>query len=167
MRLIIHDLKKEDFEKEFSSSLEDTVIISDDESIHNCIGCFGCWVKTPGACVIRDKYADMGKYLSKCREVIIISQCFYGGFSPFVKNVLDRSISYVHPFFKIKNGEMHHQRRYDNNVYMKVWFYGNKITEKEKRTARGIVKANCINLYWDISNITFSNNINELGEQIL
>ncbi|EOR26942.1 hypothetical protein A500_06351 [Clostridium sartagoforme AAU1] len=167
MRLIIHDLKKEEFEKEFSSSLEDTVIISDDESIHNCIGCFGCWVKTPGACVIRDKYADMGKYLSKCREVIIISQCFYGGFSPFVKNVLDRSISYVHPFFKIKNGEMHHQRRYDNNVCMKVWFYGNKITEKEKQTARGIVKANCINLYWDISNITFSNNINELGEQIL
>ncbi|MDU3351391.1 MAG: flavodoxin family protein, partial [Clostridium sp.] len=101
MRLIIHDLKSEEFEKLFPNGLEDTSVISDDGSIHNCIGCFGCWLKTPGACVIRDKYGDMGEYLSKCDEVIIISECVYGGFSPFVKNVLDRSISYVLPFFKI------------------------------------------------------------------
>lgn len=130
-------------------------------------GCFGCWLKTPGACVIRDKYGDMGEYLSKCDEVIIISKCVYGGFSPFVKNVLDRSISYVLPFFKINNGEMHHQRRYDNKVDMKVWFYENKITEKEKQTARRIVKANCINLYWEISNVLFVNDIKEMEGLIL
>lgn len=167
MRLIIHDLKSEEFEKLFPNGLEDTSVISDDGSIHNCIGCFGCWLKTPGACVIRDKYGDMGEYLSKCDEVIIISECVYGGFSPFVKNVLDRSISYVLPFFKINNGEMHHQRRYDNKVDMKVWFYENKITEKKKQTARRIVKANCINLYWEISNVSFVNDIKEMEGLIL
>lgn len=167
MRLIIHDLKSEEFEKLFPNGLEDTSVISDDGSIHNCIGCFGCWLKTPGACVIRDKYGDMGEYLSKCDEVIIISECVYGGFSPFVKNVLDRSISYVLPFFKINNGEMHHQRRYDNKVDMKVWFYENKITEKGKQTARRIVKANCINLYWEISNVSFVNDIKEMEGLIL
>ncbi len=167
MRLIIHDLKSEEFEKLFPNGLEDTSVISDDGSIHNCIGCFGCWLKTPGACVIRDKYGDMGEYLSKCDEIIIISKCVYGGFSPFVKNVLDRSISYVLPFFKINNGEMHHQRRYDNKVDMKVWFYENKITEKEKQTARRIVKANCINLYWEISNVLFVNDIKEMEGLIL
>ncbi|MBS5883832.1 MAG: flavodoxin family protein [Clostridium sp.] len=167
MRLIIHDLKSEEFEKLFPNGLEDTSVISDDGSIHNCIGCFGCWLKTPGACVIRDKYGDMGEYLSKCDEVIIISECVYGGFSPFVKNVVDRSISYILPFFKINNGEMHHQKRYENKVNMKVWFYGNKITGREKETAKGIVKANCINLYWDISNISFANNIEEMEGQVL
>ena len=167
MRLIIHDLKSEEFEKLFPNGLEDTSVISDDGSIHNCIGCFGCWLKTPGACVIRDKYGDMGEYLSKCDEVIIISECVYGGFSPFVKNVVDRSISYILPFFKINNGEMHHQKRYENKVNMKVWFYGNKITGREKETAKGIVKANCMNLYWDISNISFANNIEEMEGQVL
>ena len=167
MRLIIHDLKSEEFEKLFPNGLEDTSVISDDGSIHNCIGCFGCWLKTPGACVIRDKYGDMGEYLSKCDEVIIISECVYGGFSPFVKNVVDRSISYILPFFKINNGEMHHQKRHENKVNMKVWFYGNKITGREKETAKGIVKANCINLYWDISNISFANNIEEMEGQVL
>lgn len=167
MRLIIHDLKSEDFEKLFHNGLEDTMVISDDESIHNCIGCFGCWVKTPGACVIRDKYGDMGEHLSKCNEVIIISRCTYGGFSPFIKNVLDRSISYVHPFFKIRNGEMHHKRRYDNKVNMKVYFYGDKITEKEKQTAKDIVKVNCINLYWYTPKISFANNIKEMEAHVI
>lgn len=94
MKLIIYDLKTQNFEKIFPDSSEETMIISDDGTIHHCIGCFGCWVKTPAACVIRDKYGDMGEYLSKCSDIIIISKCCYGGFSPFVKNVLDRSISY-------------------------------------------------------------------------
>lgn len=162
MKLIIHDLEKEEFEKLLSSDINEVVILSDDERIHNCIGCFGCWIKTPGTCVIRDKYGDMGELLSKCNEVTLISKCVYGSFSPFIKNVLDRSISYVHPYFKIKNGEMHHRRRYKNNVNLNVIFYGDSITEKEENTAKGIVKANCINLYWNLTNISFTKDIKEL-----
>ena len=88
MKLLIHDLKDEEVKEVFPSVLEDIKIISDDGTIHACIGCFGCWVKTPAACIIRDKYGDMGEYLSKCQELIIISKCFYGEFSPFIKNVV-------------------------------------------------------------------------------
>ncbi len=74
MKLLIHDLESKDFKKIFPNQLDDTIIISDDGTIHHCIGCFGCWIKTPAACVIRDKYGDMGEYLSKCQEVILISK---------------------------------------------------------------------------------------------
>jgi multimeric flavodoxin WrbA len=162
MKLLIHDLKEEKFKELFPSELDNLRIISDDGTIKNCIGCFGCWVKTPGACVIRDKYGDMGECLSKSHEVLIISECFYGGFSPFVKNVLDRSIPYVHPYFEIRNGEMHHKRRYDNHFDLKVWFYGDDITEKEKQTAEKLIRANGINLDCCIQKVTFVKDIKEI-----
>jgi multimeric flavodoxin WrbA len=52
VKLLIHDLEPEDFKKLFPSPLKETRVISDDGTIHPCIGCFGCWIKTPGACVI-------------------------------------------------------------------------------------------------------------------
>ncbi len=167
MKLLIHDLESKDFKKIFPNQLDDTIIISDDGTIHHCIGCFGCWIKTPAACVIRDKYGDMGEYLSKCQEVILISKCCYGGFSPFVKNVLDRSISYIHPYFVIRNGEMHHRRRYKNHMDMRVWFYGENITEKEKQTSKKLVKANSINLDCHVSSISFVNSIEKMEDEIL
>ena len=38
--------------------------------IRNCIGCFGCWTKTPGCCVIRDepKKAVIIAYGAKSEE---------------------------------------------------------------------------------------------------
>ena len=83
MRLIVHDLAEEQVKCIFSQNL-DTQIIGDGGTIHHCIGCFGCWVKTPAQCVIRDNYGDMGELLSKCDELILVSKCCYGGFSPFV-----------------------------------------------------------------------------------
>lgn len=162
MRLLIHDLREDDFTGLLPHIPEDIRIVSDDHTFRSCIGCFGCWVKTPGACVIRDQYGDMGERIAKCDEVMIISKCFYGGFSPFVKKVLDRSIPYIHPDFQIRNGEMHHKRRYDNYFDMKVWFYGENITEQEKQTAKRLIKANAINLLCEVKEVAFVRDVGEI-----
>lgn len=156
--MIIHDLSKEQEKKVLSNlriqellpksaSSNDTeeMIVSDNGTIRNCVGCFGCWIKTPGACIIRDDYGDMGELLAKSSELLVISRCCYGGFSPFVKNVFDRSISYVHPKFTIRKGEMHHRFRYPRSFDLKVVFYGEEITETEKETARKLMEANVVN----------------------
>jgi multimeric flavodoxin WrbA len=139
MNIIIHDLK--DFNEKASLERDqykqkDTVIISDNGKIRPCICCFGCWIKTPGQCVIKDGYENMGELWSKCNRLIIISQCCYGGYSPFVKNVLDRSVCpYQLPYFTKIKGEMRHPKRYQNNMELSIHFYG-KISENEKETAR-------------------------------
>ena len=133
MKLIIHDLPQ-DAAAELFGKMTDTHIISDDRTIRNCVGCFGCWIKTPGQCIIRDAYGDMGRLLSRCDELLIVSRCIYGSYSPFVKSVLDRSISYMHPDFVRRNGEMHHRRRYRNRFLMKVTFYGGDINDAERET---------------------------------
>lgn len=162
MKLVIHDLEEKNFRKIKLNLDESVKVISDDGTIHNCVGCFGCWVKTPGECVIQDKYSDMGELLSKCDTVNIISKCYYGGYSPFVKNVLDRSISYVHPYFEIRNGDMHHKSRYNNRFKLQVTFYGEDITENEKQTAGKLVKANSINLNCNDCGVSFVQNIEEM-----
>jgi multimeric flavodoxin WrbA len=155
MKLIIHDLEVKQFERLFPNVPDDVIIISNDGTIKNCIGCFGCWIKTPGVCAIRDHYGDMGELLAKSDEVVILSKCFYGGYSPFVKNVLDRSISYIHPYFEKRNNEMHHKKRYNHKFETSIWFYGDDITDDEKATANKLVVANSINMNSDIKDIQF------------
>ncbi len=162
MKLLIHDLIKEDFDDLFVNVGEDVRVINDNNTIHNCIGCFGCWIKKPGECVIDDDYSNMGEYLSKCNELIIVSKCFYGGYSPFVKNIMDRSISYIHPYFEVRNNELHHKQRYENHFEISVYFYGENITEKEKITAEKLVEANALNLICSVKNVIFIEDIKEL-----
>ena len=90
MKLIITDIK--DFNIPIQ---EEHKIISPQGDIRNCIGCFGCWVKTPGKCVIHDGYEETGIDMSKCTEMILISECCYGSVSPFVKAVQDLSLIHI------------------------------------------------------------------------
>ena len=53
-RLIIYDIPGE-FIGMCTNACEDILI--DANQIHQyCIGCFGCWLKTPGTCVIKDGF---------------------------------------------------------------------------------------------------------------
>lgn len=165
MNILIHDLSSEQFQSLFPEADNSAYIISDNESIQHCIGCFGCWIKTPGKCVLKDGYDNMGELLSKSEKVTIISRCFYGCYSPFVKNVLDRSIPWLLPFFKIRNNETHHKRRYQNNMQLAVYFYG-EITTEERETAKKLVKANCTNFYSKNFKISFSKSLEELSGKV-
>ena len=175
MELIIHDLdneklenlkweieKKEKIADKIKESInqkkiidnEDISIICDNDRIKSCMGCFECWIKTPGKCKIRDGYENLAKLYSKADKVVIISQCIYGSYSPFVKNVLDRTIPYLLPFFKFKNKEMHHITRNKTKFDLNVYFYGEHLLPNEKTAAKEIVKANSLNL--DVKNFTVS-----------
>ena len=107
----------------------------------------------------------MGKRLSEVSEFILISKATFGSYSSAVKNVLDRSISYVLPFFEIRNGEMHHGELYFNDMKISAVFYGN-MTDVEKKTAENLVKANAVNLNTKLGNVHFVNAM-EAVEEVL
>lgn len=168
MNLMIHDLDSSQFQKLFGQfNLENNMcVISDNGSIRNCTGCFGCWVKTPGRCVIKDGYDNTGRMLSRADNVIIISRCCYGGYSPFVKNVLDRSISYLLPFFKTKKNETHHKSRYQHTFSLSVYFYGDSITKQERNTARSFVKAHSLNFNVPDYSVSFFESLDQLCRKV-
>lgn len=150
MKLIITDT-----DKIAMPQSDEYKIIRPKEQIKNCIGCFGCWGKTPGKCVIRDGYESMGQNVGHCEELILISECCYGSVSPLIKTVMDRSISYIHPDFVIRKGEMHHKRRYQNRIAVSAYFYGETITKREMDTARALIQANADNYDGEVKRVEF------------
>ena len=87
----------------------------------------------------------MSDVFSKISELIIVSKCCYGSYSPYVKNVIDRSLPYLIPFLEIRNGEMRHHSRYDNRFFVSAHFYGDMITPEEERIAASFVAENSKN----------------------
>ena len=154
MRLVIHDLDEKEWNRIQSEYTGDRVI-SDSGSIHPCIGCFSCWNKTPGRCVIRDGYENMGELIHHADEVIVISHYTYGGFSGFVKNVFDRSLGYVLPQFEVVNGESHHRKRYEETKPFTFIFRGPPLTREEKAGASRYVRALCANFRGYVKAVIF------------
>jgi multimeric flavodoxin WrbA len=167
-RILVHDLEQEDFEKQFPFLDEDTLVLSKEKSINHCIGCFGCWIKTPGTCVMKDDFQDLGKYANNEEELIVISKCVYGEYSPFVKNAVERcAMLSLLPFFEVRNNEAHHPQRKKHQFKMHVHFYGNDITDDEKKTAEKLVKANAVNIVATESEIYFYANSLEITGEVL
>lgn len=157
MKLILTDIEDFDFEIEGEHK-----VINPQGNIKHCIGCFGCWAKTPGECVIHDGYERTSLDMGLCDEMIIVSECYYGTVSPFVKAAQDRAISYVQGDFIIKNGEMHHKHRYTNHFKLSAHFYGDDITEDEKKTAKDIIAGNAENFDADFEGVYFYKSKDEL-----
>jgi multimeric flavodoxin WrbA len=85
----------------------DLVYVHDLE-IKPCIGCFTCWVKTPGVCVQKD---DMKNLLTKRRNtdaLVLATPVYVDGMTSTMKAVLDRSIPLVQPFFEIRDDHCRH-----------------------------------------------------------
>lgn len=162
MKLIVTDLEN------FSVPIEgEYKIIQPKGDIRHCIGCFGCWVKTPGKCVLHDGYEETGRDMGNCLELILVSRCCYGSVSPFVKMVQDRALSYIHPDFVIRKGKMRHKRRYTNIITMSSHLYGENITDVEKETARRLLKANADNYDGLVKDVYFYETAEELESVVL
>lgn len=138
MILIIHDLEEEQFNK---LNINGDVVISPQNKISKCMGCFDCWIKNDGVCRINDAINNMKDLFKNADQVIVISKNTYGMFSPFVKNVFDRSIGYLSPYFRKVFGEVHHALRYDRKVNIEYIIYGND-NPNWKDTFDELLKAN-------------------------
>jgi multimeric flavodoxin WrbA len=161
-RLILHDLGAAGLHRADSVLAEEDVIFDAIPRVRPCTGCFGCWLRTPGICVIADRAQGFARLMGKAGELVVISRLVFGGLSPEVKAVLDRSIGHVLPFFTIQYGEMHHQRRYARSIALRYLFYGSNILEEERVLARDLVRANGRNFHAEKCEASFFASATEL-----
>lgn len=148
MRVVISDI---DIKNKVS---EEDILITPNKEYKNCIGCFACWVKTPKHCILEDGINNMGEVLGKADELVLVTKNVYGCYSSFVKQVLERSIGYVEPYFTLRQGEIHHLSRTDKKLDFTIVVYGN--TEKlDRELLRRLAIANMNNINTNIPDIRF------------
>jgi multimeric flavodoxin WrbA len=98
--------------KETGADVENIPLVK--REIKHCLGCFACWVKTPGSCVQEDDMAELiDKFISS--DVIILATPLYvDNVTGIMKKFIDRLIPILDPHIEIdEQGETRHGKRYD------------------------------------------------------
>ena len=89
-----------------------TFRLRDFKKMGSCIGCFACWLKTPGICVERDEGRAIAEAVVRSDTVILLAPVTFGGYSSEIKKAQDRWIPLILPDFGVYHGEIHHKPRY-------------------------------------------------------
>lgn len=113
--------------------------------IANCTGCFGCWTKTPGKCMIRDDAVKVYPIIAKSDTLLYISRVKYGGYDTVMKTMLERAIPIQKAFIRILNDETHHVQRDVVPKKATIIAYGN-ISNEEQELFKSLVARNAYNM---------------------
>ncbi|MDR0621375.1 MAG: flavodoxin family protein [Deltaproteobacteria bacterium] len=139
--LLLHDLEPSQAEGRLPAPGPEITVFPALPKVRHCLGCFGCWVKTPGRCVIDDRGSDFAALMAKHDRLTVVSRLVFGGLSGPVKAVIDRSIGFILPFFETRDGQTYHTRRYPKSPILRYFFHGPAFGTNLE-TAKKVAEAN-------------------------
>lgn len=120
-----------------------------------CVGCFGCWTRTPGKCVIRDDAVRVYPRLAESDTAIYVSRVRYGGYDMVMKTMLERAIPVQQAFIRLLDGETHHVQRAVVPKKATIVAYGVRDREEEDLFRR-LVARNAKNMSFQSYEIRFN-----------
>jgi hypothetical protein len=122
-------------------------IVVRDLDIRPCTGCFGCWTRTPGQCVIDDDARSVAEKVAASDVYAVVSPVAFGSFGSLAKSVQDRLICLVLPHFTTVEGEVHHRPRYERYpVFLALGTLATPDAEQAALFAR-LVERNSVNMH--------------------
>ena len=117
-----------------------------DRKVAPCVEDFGCWIRKPGRCLIKDDAQEITRAFLTCDLVVFLTPVTFGGYSSELKKVFDRSICFALPYFEGVGGETHHPTRYDRIPAM--FYVGTETAPDEQAESvfRELVRRNALNM---------------------
>ena len=79
-----------------------------DLDVKPCLGCFGCWIKTPGKCVQEDDMADLLPKLREAAIWVFATPLYFDGLSGPLKSLMDRLTSFLRLAAEVRSGRSRH-----------------------------------------------------------
>ena len=111
-----------------------------------CLGCFGCWERTPGVCLFDDAARDVTRKMIQSKVTVLLTPITFGGYSSELKKAVDRLIPNILPFFTQVQGETHHEKRYTAYPALVGIGVQRQDDPEEEKLFRRIVKRNALNM---------------------
>jgi len=145
MRKTMNRITENLFKKVSTHSPDIQLFHLDEKKIAPCLGCFSCWIKTPGHCIIDDQQEEILRALAVADRIILLTPLVFGGYGPELKKVLDRIIPVLLPFFYKVRGEIHHPQRYPRTRSLGAIGFIERKNPEEIELFRDIVERNAIN----------------------
>jgi len=95
---------------------ESEVIYLKDKKIKHCIGCYTCWIKTPGVCIHKDDMPDLLDQI-KDTDILIGAMPLYIYTVPgLFKDFMDRMIPLAQPYIAKRGDYFIHSSRYSKQA---------------------------------------------------
>ena len=138
------------------------------QTIAPCLGCFGCWTKTPGRCVLRDDAVTIYPRIAKSSRVLYVSAVVFGGYDVPMKTMLERAIPIQKPYIRLLDGETHHVQRDVAPKEADIVAYGAD-TQEERDLFRRLVERNAKNMNFTAVRVHFTtaDRLDETVEEVL
>src|SRR5512147_762358 len=112
-----------------------------DLPLRYCIGCWGCWVKTPGECVSRDASLEMDRAVINADFVVWAAPLRMGFPAALLKMAVDKHLPLIHPYMVVDHGEAHHLKRYAR--YPRVGLLVEKEADTDERDLQIVTDIYC------------------------
>ena len=80
--------------------------------VRGCLGCYACWNKTPGKCVLRDGMSDILPKIIAADVIVWSFPLYYFSIPGNLKNLIDRQLPLNLPFMADGNQSGGHPSRY-------------------------------------------------------
>jgi len=76
--------------------------------INPCQGEFNCWVKTPGRCFQNDDMQMLDPKMREADILVFATPVYCDGITGPLKNLMDRTVQQVKPFFELRDNHCRH-----------------------------------------------------------
>jgi multimeric flavodoxin WrbA len=108
--------------------------------IHQCVGCFDCWIKTPGICRLQDDGSRLAAASAWCDLMVFASPMRMGFTNALLKRATDRLIPAMLPYIRVVGAECHHTLRYDRGFDLALLLERGDASDEEIRVTEGVYR---------------------------
>jgi len=142
-------------DRQIDMELEGAEIISlSDKKVGSCTGCYNCWIKSPGSCVIRDDQVMIYQKIAAATELVFVTRVKYGCYDVPMKIMIERCLPLFQAFLKIHKEETRHEHRQIEEKDFLVLAYGAE-NQAEKDIFSYLVERNANNMSFNSYKVSF------------